>query len=248
MERMKAQAERFGTTVNPGRIEKVDFSARPFKLWDGEEQLIEAESVIVSTGASAMLLGVPGEDHLMGYGVSACATCDAAFFRNVHVAVIGGGDSAMEEGNYLTKFASKVSIIHRREEFRASKIMLKRAQDNPKIEFVLNTVVEEMVSQDDKRRFKGAKLKNAVTGEQSFMELDGLFVAIGHKPNTGIFKGQLDMNEKGYLQLDGFTRTNIEGVFAAGDVADSVYRQAVSAAGTGCMAALDAERWLAEQE
>ena len=249
MERMKAQAERFGTEVNPGRIDKVDFSRRPFRLWPGgEDEPIEAEAVIISTGASARLLGVPGEDHLMGYGVSACATCDAAFFRNVHVAVIGGGDSAMEEGNYLTKFASKVTIIHRREEFRASKIMLKRAQDNPKIEFVLNTVVEEMVSQDDKRRFKGARLKNTVTGEETFMELNGLFVAIGHKPNTGIFKGQLDMNEKGYLELDGFTRTNIEGVFAAGDVADSVYRQAVSAAGTGCMAALDAERWLAEQE
>jgi thioredoxin reductase (NADPH) len=249
MERMRAQAERFGTEVNPGRVDKVDFSGHPFKLWaGGEGEPIEAEAVILATGASAMLLGVPGEDHLMGYGVSACATCDAAFFRNVHVGVVGGGDSAMEEGTYLTKFASKVTILHRRDEFRASKIMLKRAKTNPKIEFVTHTVVEELVSHDDKRRFKGAKVLNVLTGERSFMELDGLFVAIGHKPNTDIFKGRLDMDAKGYLKLQGWTRTNVEGVFAAGDVADPVYRQAVSAAGTGCMAALDAERWLAARE
>lgn len=246
MERMKAQAARFGADIRPGFIQSVDFSKRPFVLDDGNEKL-EAEAVIVATGATAKLLGIPGEDHLMGYGVSACATCDAAFFRDVHVAVIGGGDSAMEEGTYLTKFASKVTIIHRREEFRASAIMLKRAQDNPKIEFLTNTVVDEMLSKDDNRRLAALKLRNTESGEETTMPIDGAFVAIGHKPNTEIFAGQLDMNEKGYLELGTGTRTNIEGVFAAGDVADAEYRQAITAAGTGCMASLDAERWLASQ-
>ncbi|MCB9899575.1 MAG: thioredoxin-disulfide reductase [Planctomycetes bacterium] len=244
MDRMKRQVERFGAECRPGFIQKVDFGRRPFVLDDGDQQ-IEADAVIVATGASAQLLKVPGEDHLMGYGVSACATCDAAFFRNVHVAVVGGGDSAMEEGTYLTKFASKVTIIHRREEFRASKIMLKRAQENPKIEFLLNTVVEEMLGHDDKRRLRALKLRDTVTNEVSEMAIDGCFVAIGHKPNTDVFKGQLDMDEKGYLKLGHGTRTNVEGVFAAGDVADAEYRQAITAAGTGCMAALEAERWLA---
>ncbi len=250
MENCRKQVVRFGTDLRSGRIDSVDFSQRPFKMRDSSGNDIEAESVIISTGATARLLGVPGEDHLMGYGVSACATCDAAFFRDVHVAVIGGGDSAMEEGNYLTKFASKVSIIHRREEFRASAIMLKRAQDNPKIEFVTNTVVEEMLPRDaDTRRLGSLKLKNTVSGEASNMPIDGCFVAIGHKPNTELFKGQLDMHDTGYLKVEaGTTRTNVEGVFAAGDVADSVYRQAITAAGTGCMAALDAERWLEAQE
>ena len=246
MERMKQQAVRFGTDVRRGFIQKVDFSKRPFVLNDGKED-IEADAVIVSTGATARLLGVEGEDHLMGYGVSACATCDAAFFRDVHVAVVGGGDSAMEEANYLTKFASKVTVLHRREEFRASKIMLKRAQDNPKIEFVTNTVVEEMLTHDDKRRLRALKLKNTQSGEVSEMEVDGCFVAIGHKPNTEIFKGQLEMDDVGYLKVHDGTNTSVEGVFAAGDVADAEYRQAITAAGTGCMAALDAERWLAEQ-
>ncbi len=245
MERMRQQAERFGTEIHPGRINKVDFSKRPFALEDSDGKSLEADTVVVATGATAQLLGAKGEDHLMGYGVSACATCDAAFFRDVHVGVVGGGDSAMEESDYLTKFASKVTVIHRREEFRASKIMLKRAQENPKIEFVTDTVVDEMVSLDDKRRLRGARVRNLKTGEESLMELDGLFVAIGHKPNTEVFAGQLDLDEKGYLKVDGATRTNVPGVFAAGDVADPIYRQAISAAGTGCMAALDAERFLA---
>jgi thioredoxin reductase (NADPH) len=248
MEAMKAQATRFGADLRPGRIERVDFSKRPFVLDDGNGEL-EAEAVIVATGASARLLGVPGEDTLMGYGVSACATCDGAFFRDVHVAVIGGGDSAMEEATFLTKFASKVTIIHRREEFRASAIMLKRAQDNDKIELVTDTVVEEMLPQEDKRKLRALKLRNVKSDETSEMAVDGCFVAIGHTPNTGIFEGKLERDPKGYLVVDkGGTRTSVEGVFAAGDVADSVYRQAITAAGTGCMAAIDAEHWLAEQE
>jgi thioredoxin reductase (NADPH) len=247
MEMMRQQAARFGTEMRSARIEKVDFSKRPFALEDSGGESLEAEAVIVATGASARLLGVPGEDTLMGYGVSACATCDAAFFRDVEVVVVGGGDSAMEEGTYLTKFASKVTIIHRREEFRASKIMLKRAQENPKIEFVTNTVVTEMLPHDDKRKLRAVKLENVQTGEVSELVTGGCFVAIGHQPNTDVFKGQLDLNDKGYIELHGVTRTSVEGVFAAGDVADSVYRQAITAAGTGCAAALDAERWLAEQ-
>jgi len=246
MERMRMQAVRFGTDVRPGFIQKVDFSKRPFRLEDGE-QVLEAESVIVATGATARLLGIPGEDQLMGYGVSACATCDAAFFRDMHVAVIGGGDSAMEEANYLTKFARKVTVIHRREEFRASRIMLRRAQDNKKIEFLMNTIVSAMITRDDKRRLRALALENAVSGERSEMAVDGCFVAIGHKPNTEIFRGQLAMNEVGYLEVGHGTATSVEGVFAAGDVADAEYRQAITAAGTGCMAALDAERWLARQ-
>jgi thioredoxin reductase (NADPH) len=247
MVRMKEQAARFGADIRPGFIQSVDLSSRPFKLNDGEQDL-EADAVIVATGATARLLGVPGEDHLMGWGVSACATCDGAFFRDVHVAVIGGGDSAMEEADFLTKFASKVSIIHRRAEFRASAIMEQRARDNPKIEFLTPYVVEGMLSHDDKRRFRGLTLKNAENGEITEMAVDGAFVAIGHVPNTKVFGGQLETDEKGYLVVKpGGTATSVEGVFAGGDVADSVYRQAVTAAGTGCMAALDAERWLSAQ-
>jgi thioredoxin reductase (NADPH) len=247
MEFMKRQAARFGTEMKPGRIEKVDFSSRPFQLTDSDGQALQAEAVIVATGATARLLGVPGEDHLMGYGVSACATCDAAFFRDVEVCVVGGGDSAMEEGTYLTKFAKKVTIIHRREEFRASRIMLKRAQDNPKVEFLTNKVVTEMLPQADKRRLRAVKLEDTVSGETTEMGTGGCFVAIGHKPNTEIFRDQLELREDGYVKLHGMTRTSVEGVFAAGDVADSVYRQAITAAGMGCKAAIDAERWLAEQ-
>lgn len=247
MVHMKKQAERFGADVRPGFIESVDLSKRPFKLNDGTQE-IEADAVIVSTGATARLLGVEGEDHLMGYGVSACATCDGAFFRDVHVAVVGGGDSAMEEADFLTKFASKVSIIHRRADFRASKIMLKRAQDNPKIEFVTPYTVEGMTSLEDKRKLGAITLKHSETGETSQMEVAGCFVAIGHVPNTKVFSGQLETHPNGYMVVEpGTTRTSVEGVFAAGDVADSVYRQAVTAAGTGCMAALDAERWLSSQ-
>ncbi len=242
---MREQAARFGTELNPGRIQSVDFSRRPFVLTDGDDQRLEAQAVIVATGATARLLGVPGEDQLMGYGVSACATCDAAFFRDVHVAVAGGGDSAMEEGNYLTKFAKKVTIVHRRDEFRASRIMLKRAQDNPKVEFLTNTVIEEFLPQKDKRRLRALKVRNSKSGESSEMPVDGAFVAIGHKPNTDLFQGQLELDAKGYIKVRTGTRTSVEGVFAAGDVADSIYRQAITAAGTGCAAALDAERWLA---
>src|SRR5262245_61814471 len=242
---MREQAERFGTELNPGRITKVDFSKRPFVLTDSDDKKIEAQAVIVATGATAKLLGVPGEDHLLGYGVSACATCDAAFFRDVHVAVAGGGDSAMEEGNCLTKFAKKVTVIDRRDDFRASKIMLKRAQENPKIEFLTNTVIEEMLPAPDRRRLRALKLRNVKSGETSELPIDGAFVAIGHKPNTEVFKGQLELQDNGYVKLRTGTRTSVEGVFAAGDVADSVYRQAITAAGTGCAAALDAERFLA---
>jgi thioredoxin reductase (NADPH) len=247
MELMRKQAERFGTEMNPARIDSVDFTKRPFALTDSDGNEVQAEAVIVATGATAMLLGIPGEDHLMGYGVSACATCDAAFFRDVEVVVIGGGDSAMEEGTYLTKFAKKVTIIHRREEFRASAIMLKRAQENPKIEFLTNTVVEEMLPQADKRKLRAVRIKNTKSGEVSELPTDGAFVAIGHKPNTKLFEGKLDLDQKGYIKLGQGTRTSVEGVFAAGDVADSIYRQAITAAGTGCMAAIDCERWLDQQ-
>jgi thioredoxin reductase (NADPH) len=246
MELMRKQADRFGTEMNPGRVDTVDLSKRPFAMKDSDGNDVEAEAVIVATGATAMLLGIPGEDHLMGYGVSACATCDAAFFRNVEVVVIGGGDSAMEEGTYLTKFADKVTIIHRREEFRASKIMEARARENPKIEFLTNTVVEEMLPFEDKRKLRAVRVKNVNSGEVSELETGGAFVAIGHKPNTKLFEGQLELDAKGYIVTGEGTRTSVEGVFAAGDVADSIYRQAITAAGTGCAAALDAERWLAE--
>ncbi len=242
---MRDQAARFGAEIVSDRIVKVDFSRRPFRAWDSADEPIEAEAVIVATGASAMLLGVPGEDQLMGYGVSACATCDAAFFRDVHVAVVGGGDSAMEEATYLTKFAKKVTLVHRREEFRASRIMVHKAQANPKIEFLLNTVVESMLPRPDKRRLRALKIRNVKTKEASEMPIDGAFVAIGHRPNTDLFKGQLELDAKDYVVLKERTLTSVEGVFAAGDVADSWYRQAVTAAGTGCAAALDAERWLA---
>ena len=242
---MREQALRFGAQIVSDRITKVDFSRRPFRAWDSEDKETEAEAVIVATGASAMLLGVPGEDKLMGYGVSACATCDAAFFRDVHVAVIGGGDSAMEEATYLTKFAKKVTLVHRREEFRASRIMLHKAKENPKVEFLLNTVVEEMLPHADRRRLRALRIRNVKTNEVSEMPIDGAFVAIGHKPNTDLFKGQLELDGKGYVALRQKTWTSVEGVFAAGDVADSWYRQAITAAGTGCAASLDAERWLA---
>jgi len=245
MEFMKRQAARFGTSLHHGRIESVDFSKRPFELVDSDGKHLQAEAVIVATGASAKLLGVPGEDHLMGYGVSACATCDAAFFRDMHALVVGGGDTAMEESNYLTKFAKKVTVIHRSETFRASRIMLDRARANPKIEFLMNTVVEAMLPHADRRRLRAVKIKNVQSGESTEMVADGVFVAIGHKPNTDLFKGQLELLPTGYVKLFGATKTSVEGVFAAGDVGDSIYRQAITAAGTGCAAALDAERWLA---
>jgi thioredoxin reductase (NADPH) len=243
---MRKQAERFGTRFITRNVTKVDFSSRPFKVWIGTD-LYEAKTVIISTGASAKLLGLPSEKQYMSRGVSACATCDGAFFKNVEVAVVGGGDTAMEEANFLTRFASKVYVLHRSESFRASKIMLDRAKKNPKIEFIMNTVVEEVLG--DGKSVNALKLKNTKTNTIFEKPIQGLFIAIGHQPNTKIFKDILNMNEAGYLQTKaGTTYTNIEGVFAAGDVQDPNYRQAITAAGTGCMAAMDSERWLEANE
>lgn len=249
MENMRAQAQRFGATCVYKTVTKVDFSRRPFRLWADEDEYT-ADAVIVATGASAKLLGIPSEKEYMGYGVSACATCDGFFFKNQEVIVVGGGDTAIEEATFLTKFASKVTIVHRRDQLRASKIMQERAFKNPKISFVWDSVIEEILgkTENGKKTVTGVRLKNLKTGTISEMNVDGVFIGIGHKPNTDLFKGQLEMDEVGYLKLQGrSTRTNIPGVFAAGDVADSVYRQAVTAAGSGCAAAIDAERWLESQ-
>jgi thioredoxin reductase (NADPH) len=245
MEQFRKQAERFGTRIVSEDVTSVDFSQRPFKIWVGED-LYEAESVIVSTGASARWLDVPGEEKLRGYGVSACATCDGFFFRDREIAVVGGGDSAMEEALFLTKFASKVTIIHRRDEFRASKIMARRALEHEKIEVAWNTVVEEILGDD---AVTGVKLRNVLTDRVSEMAVEGVFMAIGHDPNTSVFSGQIDLDDAGYIVPVEKTMTSVEGVFAAGDVVDKVYRQAITAAGMGCEAAIDAERWLeAEHE
>ncbi|MDH4069980.1 MAG: thioredoxin-disulfide reductase [Ignavibacteria bacterium] len=246
MELFREQATRFGATSVFKNISKVDLSSRPFKLWSDQEAY-SADALIVATGASAKLLGLGSEKEYMGYGVSACATCDGFFFRNQEVVVVGGGDTAMEEATFLTKFASKVSIVHRREELRASKIMQEKAKKNEKISFVWNAVVEEILgkNEDGKKSVTGVRLKDSRSGAEKVLKADGVFIGIGHKPNTDLFKGQLDMNKVGYLRTEpGSTRTTVEGVFAAGDVADSVYRQAVTAAGTGCMAAIDAEKFL----
>lgn len=245
MDLFRKQAERFGAIIEDKHVTKVDFSQHPFKVWVNDEEH-QAKSVIVATGASAKWLGLESEVTFGGYGVSACATCDGFFFRNKVVAVVGGGDTAMEEAHYLTRHASKVYVIHRRDEFRASKIMQQRVLENPKCEVIWNSAVEDIVgTHDPVKKVTGIKLKNLVTGEQSEVALDGVFVAIGHKPNSDLFKGVLDMDDVGYLKVQpGSTKTNIDGVFASGDVADSIYRQAVSAAGTGCMAAIDAERFL----
>lgn len=246
MNTMKAQAQRFGTEFIADNIVEADFKQYPFYLKSNGEEYY-AETVIVSTGATARLLNVPGVDKYMGFGVSACATCDGFFFRNLKVIVVGGGDSAMEEANFLTKFASEVLLVHRREEFRASKIMEDRAKANPKIKFVLNSTISEVHGTEENgiKKMTGVTLLNVKTNEETIIDADGLFFAIGHKPNTDIFKGQLDMDETGYLLVTpGTSKTNIDGVFAAGDVADKNYRQAITAAGSGCMAALDAERWL----
>jgi thioredoxin reductase (NADPH) len=245
MELFKKQAERFGTEVIQEHVDRVDFSKRPFRAWVGEKEY-QAKSIIISTGASAKWLGLESEVTFGGYGVSACATCDGFFFRGKTVAVVGGGDTAMEEADYLTKHASKVYLIHRREEFRASKIMVDRVLANPKVEVIYNTAVEEILGQTDPfPKVSSVRLRNTQTSEISHLDLDGVFIAIGHKPNSDLFKGILDMDETGYLLVQpGTTRTNIEGVFAAGDISDSTYRQAITAAGSGCMAAIDAERWL----
>nr|BFD65446.1 thioredoxin-disulfide reductase [Bdellovibrio sp. HAGR004] len=243
---MRKQAERFGTRFITRNVTKVDFSQRPFKVWIGDK-LHLAKSIIISTGASAKYLGLPSEKTYANRGVSACATCDGAFFRNQEIGVVGGGDTAMEEAQFLTRFASKVYLIHRRDHFRASKIMVDRALKNPKIEVLYNTEVVEVLG--DGKSMTGAKIKSTVDGAVKELPITGLFLAIGHKPNTDLFKGMLDMNETGYLITQpNTTYTNIPGVFAAGDVQDHVYRQAITAAGTGCMAAIDAERWLEAQE
>ncbi|WP_413576730.1 thioredoxin-disulfide reductase [Bdellovibrio sp. HCB290] len=242
---MRKQAERFGTRFITRNVTKVDFSARPFKVWIGEK-LHLAKSIIISTGASAKYLGLPSEKTYMNRGVSACATCDGAFFRNQEIIVVGGGDTAMEEAQFLTRFATKVYVVHRRDHFRASKIMAERTMKHPKIQVIWDSEVTEVMG--DGKSMTGAKVRNLKTGEVQDMNVTGLFIAIGHKPTTDLFKGILDMNETGYLVTQpNTTYTNIPGVFAAGDVQDHVYRQAITAAGTGCMAAIDAERWLESQ-
>ncbi len=248
MELFREQAQRFGADTQFKEVTSVDFSKRPFKVVVDDKEYF-GETVIVATGATAKLLNIPSEATYMGYGVSACATCDGFFFKDQEVFVVGGGDTAMEEASFLTKFASKVTIVHRRDQFRASKIMQDRVLKNPKVSVIWDSVVDQVLGEDrnGKKTVTGLKLKNVKSGAISEVKADGLFMAIGHQPNTQLFKGILTMDEKEYLKVQpGSTRTNIAGVFAAGDVADSYYRQAVTAAGTGCMAAIDAERFLEE--
>ncbi|MEK9838866.1 MAG: thioredoxin-disulfide reductase [Ilumatobacter sp.] len=244
MGNFRAQAERFGAEFITEKVTRVDFSERPFRVWIGDDEH-RAQSVIVSTGARSLMLGLEAEQRLIGHGLSTCATCDGFFFRGHEIAVVGGGDSAIEEATFLTKFADKVTIIHRRDEFRASKIMQQRAFDNPKIDILWNHTVTEINGAD---RVESIEVTDTVTGAVSTMDVTGVFIAIGHRPNTDLFTGVLDMDETGYLEtVPGSSRTNIEGVFACGDVQDHTYRQAITAAGSGCMAAIDAERWLETQ-
>ncbi|MFM8267146.1 MAG: thioredoxin-disulfide reductase [Ilumatobacteraceae bacterium] len=241
MGRMREQAMRFGAEFLTARVTRIDFSSRPLRMWVRDDEFT-ADSVIVSTGAQSIMLGLEAETRLLGHGLSTCATCDGFFFRGQHIAVVGGGDSAVEEATFLTKFASKVTLVHRRDTLRASKIMQDRALGNPKIEPMWNTVVEDLVGTD---RLEGALVRNVITGEVSTLPVTGLFVAIGHRPNTDLFRGVLDMEDNGYLvTTPGSTKTNVAGVFACGDVQDHTYRQAITAAGSGCMAAIDCERWL----
>lgn len=250
MEIFRRQAHRFGVKSIYETIVKVDFSERPFKLWsDKDNKLYTADAVIISTGATARRLNIKGEDKYWGFGISACATCDGFFYRNLKVFVVGGGDTAMEEANYLTHFASSVTLVHRRQEFRASKIMVDRVKNNPKVNFLLDSVIEEALGEENNgiKKLTALKIRNVKTNEDTIYSTDGLFYAIGHDPNTGIFKDFIEMDENGYIKTKGKSSyTNIEGVFACGDCQDSVYRQAVTAAGSGCMAAIDAERWLSE--
>jgi thioredoxin reductase (NADPH) len=248
MQRFRQQAERFGTTIVSGGATKVDLSERPFSIWIADpansEMSIRSHSLIIATGAHALHLNVPGEERLIGHGVSTCATCDGFFFRDQNIAVVGGGDSALEEAIFLTRFARQVTVIHRRDEFRASRIMVERAVANEKITFLLESRVLEVMGNT---RVEGLKIENVRTGSKSLLGVTGLFVAIGHEPNSGIFKGQLELDSNGYIVTQpNSSRTNVHGVFACGDVQDRVYRQAITAAGTGCMAALDAEHWIRE--
>ena len=244
MQRMREQAVRFGAEFLTEKVTKVDFSSRPFQVWV-REHCHTAESVIVSTGAQSLMLGLEAEGRLLGHGLSTCATCDGFFFRGQEIAVVGGGDSAIEEATFLTKFATKVSLLVRRDELRASKIMQERAFNNERIEIVWNTVVDDLVGTD---KLEGAVVRNVKTGETRTLDVTGLFVAIGHRPNTDLFKGVLDMEDNGYLiTRPGSSYTNVDGVFACGDVQDHTYRQAITAAGSGCMAAIDCERWLEAQ-
>ncbi len=245
MARFREQAVKFGAEIVTEKVSRVDLSRRPFDIWIGDpnadEPTYRAESVIVSTGAQALMLGIEGEQQLLGHGVSTCATCDGFFFRGHDIAVVGGGDSAVEEATFLTKFADSVTLIVRRDELRASKIMQERAFNNPKIKILWNSVVDDIVGDG---ALEHVKVRDVVTDERSELLVTGLFVAIGHRPNTDLFKGQLDMEDSGYLVTRNGSYTNVDGVFACGDVQDHTYRQAITAAGSGCMAAIDAERWL----
>jgi thioredoxin reductase (NADPH) len=243
---MRAQALRFDAEIRTAKVSRLDLTPWPFEVWVGDpsaaEPTVLADTLIVATGARSLMLGVPNEERLLGYGVSTCATCDGFFFRGQHIAVVGGGDSAMEEALFLARFGSKVTVVHRRDELRASKIMQERARDNPVIEFKWNSVVTEVCGDT---KVSGLRLRDSVTGEESELDATGLFVAIGHEPNSALVKGQLELEDNGYIRtFDGTTRTSVDGVFAAGDVQDHYYRQAVTSAGSGCMAAIDAERWL----
>lgn len=245
MENFRKQAERFGAEIHYEDVIEVDFSSRPYKV-KSTSQEVEAKTIIISTGASAKMLGLESESRLMGHGVSTCATCDGFFFRGQEIAVVGGGDSAMEEAVFLTKFADKVTVIHRRGELRASKIMQQKAFDNPKVEFMWHSAITEVLEEDGK--VSGVEVENLESGDKSTLPLTGVFVAIGHTPNTALFEGQLDLHDNGYIKTNEVTRTSAEGVFACGDVQDFTYRQAITAAGSGCAAAIDAERWLEHHE
>ena len=246
MATMRAQALRFDAELRTEKVSRLELSPRPFEIWVGDpeadEPTVRADALIVATGARSLMLGVPNEDRLLGYGVSTCATCDGFFFRDQHIAVAGGGDSALEEATFLSRFGSKVTVIHRRDELRASKIMQERAFANPKIDFAWNSVVTDILGDT---KVSGLRLRETVTGEDRELDATGLFVAIGHEPNSALVKGQLELEANGYVKtFDGTTRTSVDGVFACGDVQDHYYRQAVTSAGSGCMAAIDAERWL----
>ncbi|MFN2506467.1 MAG: thioredoxin-disulfide reductase [Acidimicrobiales bacterium] len=243
MANFRAQAARFGAQFITAKVTRVDLSSRPFGIWVGDEEY-RARSVIVATGAQSRMLGLESERSLIGRGLSTCATCDGFFFQEQWIAVVGGGDSAMEEALFLTKFADRVTVIHRRDALRASKIMQERAFKNEKIDFVWDSTVVELLGD---KRLEGAKVRNLKTGEETVLDVTGLFVAIGHVPNTGVFVGQLELDEGGYVLTSTGTATSVDGVFACGDVQDHVYRQAITAAGSGCMAAIDAERWLEAQ-